>query len=123
MRKTTTKSLKRKLWQVFSLWVRERDKHKCVCCGNPASDAGHFAHMGKGNRMFCIPELDEANVNAQCRKCNHFLSGNLYVYGKYLERKYGEKMIKRIQAEKTKPHKVSDQTLKDLIERYDIGNS
>jgi hypothetical protein len=81
--KTKTDSLKRKAWDTFSKWVRERDK-KCVTCGSINQlQGGHFWHG--------VLDFDEINVNAQCKRCNVWLSGNLAMYSTYLIEKYGIK--------------------------------
>lgn len=54
----------------------------CVTCGDRGNlEAGHFWHG--------VLDFDEMNINAQCKRCNHFMSGNLAVYSTYLIRKWG----------------------------------
>ena len=75
------KDYKGKAWKVFSKWIRERDK-RCVTCGSYNDlQAGHFWHA--------VLDFDEMNINAQCKQCNHFKSGNLAPYATYLLNKYG----------------------------------
>ena len=74
--------LHRKAWDVFSRWIRNRDQ-LCVTCGSRGNlNAGHFWHG--------VLDFDEININAQCTKCNNYMSGNLAPYSIYLIRKYGQ---------------------------------
>src|SRR3990167_3937552 len=67
--------LHKKAWNVFSKWIRERDK-TCITCGSRSSlQAGHFWHG--------VLDFDPMNINAQCSGCNHFKSGNLAIYSTY----------------------------------------
>jgi hypothetical protein len=71
--------------RVLSKMVRERDKDEgCITCGKDGvMDCGHFI------RRECMStRFNPMNVNAQCRQCNHFLSGNLYEYALRLDAKY-----------------------------------
>jgi len=103
MRKSTSKTLKRKLWETFSLYIRLRDsdeKGYCRCISYGAvkpykeMDAGHFIPKNKGLAIY----FEEDNIHAQCRGCNSFLHGNLYDYGKALEHKIGQKRIDELKA-------------------------
>ena len=69
------KNLKKKVWKVMSLYVRERDKYTCFTCGQTKGimNAGHFIH-GK-------LDYDEMNINCQCVSCNKWNHGNLGIYG------------------------------------------
>src|SRR3990167_9655078 len=82
MKRKKKPNLKRKAWDVFSKWIRERDK-MCITCGsrNTVLQAGHFWHG--------VLDFDEININAQCIGCNNFKSGNLAPYSIYLIGKYG----------------------------------
>lgn len=103
----------KKAWDVFSKWVRERDG-RCVTCGErDGLQAGHFWHA--------VLDFDEININAQCRRCNHFLSGNLAPYSAYLINKYGVEQYKKLEirhymAKRGEKRSVED--YKQIIERY-----
>jgi len=116
MRKPTPKTLKRKLWETFSLYIRLRDSDekgycRCISCGivkpYKEMDAGHFIPKSRGMSIY----YEEDNVHAQCRQCNTFLHGNLYSYGKTLELKIGMKRINEIT-------KLSRTTKKFTIAEY-----
>lgn len=74
-------SLKRKLWGLFSLYIRHRDKFTCFTCGRQGQGggmhAGHFISKAIGGVELYF---DEENVHAQCYNCNINLGGNQYEY-------------------------------------------
>lgn len=85
-------SIKRKAWQAFSLWVRQRDSvngmNFCISCEvqKPIKElqAGHLID-GRGNSIL----FDESGVYPQCLACNVFKHGNKIMYMQALERKFG----------------------------------
>lgn len=106
-------SLKEKAWRIFSKWVRNRDK-RCITCGSTNQlQAGHFWHG--------VLDFDEMNINAQCVKCNKYLSGNLAPYSVYLINKHGIDKFKDLE----KRHWLalrgefrSDKDYLEIIEKY-----
>lgn len=71
----------KKAWDVFSKWIRNRDK-VCVTCGSRKDgQAGHYWHG--------VLDFDEMNINQQCSSCNKWKHGNLAPYGVYLINKHG----------------------------------
>lgn len=108
-------NLHRKAWDIFSKWVRERDK-MCVTCGSTGNlEAGHFWHG--------VLDFDEQNINAQCKSCNHFKSGNLAPYSVYLIRKYGQKAFEDLEKRHylaMKGEIRTDRQYLDIIEKYKI---
>jgi hypothetical protein len=111
MAKSKSKSPRTKLVdqadKVFSKYIRLRDHagHHiqdneglskragfCTSCGKlvpvegrETGDAGHFVKRGCWALRY-----DETNVNLQCVRCNHFLSGNDGRYAVALDSKYGK---------------------------------
>lgn len=116
MREKNIKTLKRKAWDTFSKWVRERDK-RCVTCGSYNQlQAGHFWHN--------VLDFDEMNINAQCKHCNHFWSGNLAPYSMYLLNKYGEKAVKDLEIRHYMALKGERRSIEDyeaIIEKYTLS--
>lgn len=109
-------NLKRKAWNTFSKWIRERDK-MCITCGkrNTLLNAGHFWHG--------VLDFDEMNINAQCTSCNNFKSGNLAPYSVYLINKYGLEKFKDLE----KRHYLAlggeyrtDKEYQDIIDKYKL---
>lgn len=90
----TPKSLKKKVWDLFSEYVRRSEADDngyctCITCGAfrrwEDMDAGHFIH----GTSFLIPEL----VHAQCKPCNGFGAGMLIDYEKYMIKTYGQNKV------------------------------
>lgn len=82
-RKTrTTGWYKKKLWSIFTKYIKHRDKWQCFTCGKFVTgrnaNGGHFI-----SAAVCPPTLyfHEKNVHCQCVECNLRLEGNHYVYG------------------------------------------
>jgi len=108
-------NLHRKAWDIFSKWIRNRDKI-CVTCGSRDQlQAGHFWHA--------VLDFDEININTQCKHCNHFWSGNLAPYSVYLINKHGQ--AKFLDLEKRhwiamRGEKRTDEEYYEIIERYKL---
>ena len=105
--------LHRKAWDVFSKWVRNRDK-RCVTCGSTNTlQAGHFWHA--------VLDFDEMNINAQCKQCNTHKHGNLNTYGIYLLRKHGQEKFEDLEKRHYIALRGEYRTEKDymeIIEKY-----
>ncbi len=85
--------LKRKLWETFSKYIRERDKYTCFTCGRKGEGsgmhAGHFISKAIGGvELF----FHEENVHAQCYNCNINLGGNQWIYGQRLGKETVDKL-------------------------------
>lgn len=106
MKKKTQAQLRKKLWEVFAKYVKERDNWTCVTCGKHVRGAG----MGAGHyiaKSACGLDyyFSEFNVHAQCSSCNCFLGGNHPAYRKFILEKYGEKVLNDIEFNFRKPCK------------------
>jgi hypothetical protein len=122
MAKKTLSSLDKKLWKIFSIYIRKRDSDEdgyvyCFTCGVRKHwtevDAGHFV-----TRSAKAIKYDEKNVHAQCKACNGFQGGMTYEYGKKLDERYGKGTAENLEAQR---HSISGWTiqyLEDLIEKY-----
>lgn len=70
---------------------------QCISCGieYPFSmmDGGHFIPVTSGATRY-----DDRNINAQCRKCNRYLRGNVRHYYKSMLLKYGETAVDELEA-------------------------
>lgn len=90
-----SKKLDKKLWEIFSEYIRRRDAYKfsesffmkCITCNHVDHwkyfDAGHFISRRHKNTKF-----NEQNVNGQCKGCNGLKSGMQYLHGKRINEKY-----------------------------------
>lgn len=119
--------LKAKLDKEFSLYIRLRDAmpnsyFRCISCGQikpfEQADCGHYI-----NRQHMSTRFDEMNCNAQCRKCNRFMEGNIQGYRQGLIAKYGEQRVLLLEAKKNQTRKYSDFEYKELIKYYKALNS
>jgi hypothetical protein len=108
-------TLKKKLWAVFSLYIRQRDKGICFTCGRHAEGsgyhAGHFVPKSVGGLALYF---HEDNVRGQCYNCNINLGGCQYEYGKRL----GIELSEDLYSLKGKTTKWTVQDYLDKIEHY-----
>lgn len=110
--------LKLKLWEVFSKYIRQRDKGVCISCGKvddwKRTDAGHYIPKTKGLSIY----FNERNVNCQCTHCNRFMHGNLDAYAIALRKKYGNGILEEL--DEVRKHKLILNRLQyvTLIEHY-----
>ena len=119
------------LWKVFSLFIRMRDADergycRCISCSKVDNykyfDAGHYIAVGTDRAL----KYNEINVNAQCRSCNSFKSGNLISYRQGLIRKYGEDIVKKLEVShffKTAKKKLNELEIKAMIIYYKNKNN
>lgn len=96
IKKASAKSLDKKLWPIFSEYIRRRDAKKfsggdfvkCITCSHIAHwkelDCGHFV-----SRRHLATKYHEKNNAAQCKGCNGPGSGKQYEYGLEIDRRYG----------------------------------
>ena len=118
--KSITK-LKKELWKLFSLFIRERDNYICFTCGRKGSGGGmHAGHFITGATCSAKLYFDEKNVHAQCYNCNINLSGNWVVYEKCMIQKYGEAIVNELKLRRTLEmgHKVDNVWYEDKIKYY-----
>lgn len=107
--------LKRKLWVLFSKYIRERDKGICFTCDRKCEGsgyhAGHFISKSVGGIELYF---DEDNVHGQCYNCNINLGGNQYEYAKRL----GFTKAEILNAKKRRISKWSEEDYLKKIEHY-----
>ena len=115
--------LKKKLWKVFSEYIRRRDADwkgmvACCSCGKvdhwKNRDAGHYRPKTEGTCMY----FEEKNVHAQCRGCNSFRRGNLANYSLYLIRRYGSGILEELEWKSKQKCDLSQLDYLRLIEEY-----
>lgn len=98
--------LKKSTWAALSRYVRARDG-KCVTCPGPAQEAGHYRHNSERAKTFGGNALwyDLRNINAQCTRCNKWLSSNPTQYALYLEATYGAGILQELNGLYSTPKK------------------
>ena len=114
------------LWKIFSKFIRFRDADErgychCISCNKIDNwkklDAGHY--IPKGSDMAL--KFNEINVNAQCSSCNVYKSGNIIEYRIGLIKKYGEKIVKKLELShqfKTTHKKLNQLEINELWKYY-----
>lgn len=116
-KKAKISTLKKKLWAIFTLYIKMRDHWTCVTCGKFAKGYG----MGGGHyiaKAACGAEyyFHEKNVHAQCTYCNLTLEGNRPAYREFILRTYGKKTLADLETNYHKPSPYFDYEAK--IEHY-----
>ena len=110
---------KKRLWKVFSEWVRRSENGKCFTCSAQKdwkeTDAGHYVNAGSSPPPLYF---DERNVHCQCDSCNRFKSGNKTVYALRLQQKYGSGILEELEIMRNRGGKWSDWTYKIKIDEY-----
>lgn len=114
----TVAKLKKDADKWFSLYVRHRDSKdglaECITCGvsKPVKEmqAGHFVR-----RSVNLLRYNDQNVNAQCVGCNMFKAGELYLYGKALDLKYGDGTAEELMSQRHLTHKLTIEELEKII--------
>lgn len=95
--------LKKDLWKVFSLYIRQRDNFTCFTCGRKGEGKGmHCGHFIPKSVGGILLYFNETNVNCQCYNCNINLGGNQYIYGKKLGKKVADELYRIKDQEKGK---------------------
>lgn len=97
-KKKSISSMKRKVWKIFSEYIRLRDclkttgladYGKCITCSRTVPrtllQAGHFISGRHNANLF-----SERGTNSQCYNCNINLRGNTLEYRRRIIELYGE---------------------------------
>ena len=124
IRLKTIKSLKMKLWSLFSQFIRQRDKGFCKTCNKwghwKSFDCGHYKPNSERNMSLGGNELwwFEKNFASQCFACNRMKSGNLSEFAIYLEATYGIGILQEIHTRFNTPKKWTREELETKIAHY-----
>ena len=118
MKKNDAATLKKKLWVIFSQFVRRRDDGTCISCGIKKpwkeQDAGHYYARTFGLSLF----FHEKNVNTQCTACNRFRHGNLARYAVGLKKKYGDRILDELEVISKQHRSIGVKEYRELIKEY-----
>ena len=121
--KSELKELKKKLRDIFSLYIRLRDSDKngygkCITCGRinhyKRMDAGHYI-----KRQYLATDFDEKNVNLQCKHCNYSEQGMDAKYKLAIDEKWGAGTSKMLEIKKHNKCKITVAEYKLLIKHYE----
>ena len=126
IKKPSIKVLKKRLWTLFSLYIRTRDclkttgtlsRGKCITCGKEYEisqlQAGHFI-AGRSNSVL----FDEKGVFAQCYACNVGLHGNILEYRRKIIEMYGPCSDEKMEADSKLTRKFTVWELDEMIRLY-----
>lgn len=119
MYKTKEKTLRRKLDEIYSIYIRRsaadsRGRITCYCGAVVPwqdSDCSHYIY-----RSILSLRYDERNTHPSCRRCNRFMGGNLREYALFLEDRYGKGILQEL--EKEKQRIVRNFPYQQLIDEY-----
>ena len=121
MAKLTLQGSQRKLWKVFSEYIRRRDLGRCFTCGVIKAwkdmQAGHYIH-GSESSKYSPLFFNESNVHCQCPQCNSWKSGNLTEYAYRLKKRYTARILEVLQKLKYNPKHLSIKEMVELTEYY-----
>lgn len=112
----------KKLWKVFSLYIRMRDAEengicKCFTCGY----VNHYSKMDCGHgigRQHWATRYNEKNNHAQCKRCNGFEGGRREVYKERMNERYGPNTWELMELASKKAKKLSQFEIDTLEKHY-----
>jgi hypothetical protein len=126
MKEQTSRSLKKKLWGIFSLYIRTRDCFRttgtssfalCITCERryhiKTLQAGHFISGRHNANLF-----SEKGTHAQCYNCNINLRGNALEYRRKIIELYGEGYDLVLEKENRQTLQFTVPMLLKMIEEY-----
>lgn len=117
--KSVKQKLQDKAWKYFSLFTRLkgadwRGYATCITCGVRK----HFKELQAGHRYHGKLDFDPINIHVQCSRCNHFLSGNLGVYERYIVKTYGQEAADNLEARAAQHPGYTEDELREIIIKY-----
>lgn len=124
--KKTLTQVKKKLWTLFSIYIRMRDGLKttgstewalCITCSKryhfKLLQAGHFVAGRHSSNLF-----SERGVHAQCYNCNINLRGGTLEYRRKIIELYGEGVDLELEDEARQVRKFVVPELEEMIIEY-----
>lgn len=125
-KKKSLAKVKKKCWDIFSIFVRMRDCLKttgstewglCITCGKryhfKMLQAGHFIAGRHSSNLF-----SERGVHAQCYNCNINLKGNTLEYRRAIIKLYGEGADLELEEEARRIKKFTIPELEEMMIDY-----
>lgn len=116
-KRKTLDQYKKELDTWFSIYIRMRDKGVCFTCDSKQfwkyQQNGHYV-----SRAVLSLRWDEKNCNCQCVSCNVFRHGNMDEYAVRLVRKYGPKILEKLNKEKHTIVKLTPEWYEKKIAYY-----
>lgn len=111
--KKNRKKLVKELDNVFSLFIRARDK-RCVVCGTKNKlTCGHlFSRVAYSTRWH------ELNSHAQCRGCNMRHEYDFYPYQRWFVGQFGEGLYDYLYKVHKRKRKFNNDEIEQMTQRY-----
>lgn len=114
--------LTKELDKVFSLYIRQRDSDedgygRCVTCDK----LGHYKEMDCGHfvsRSYKSVRWNEYNCALQCKRCNSYGAGEQYLFGKAIDKRWGDNISFVLQSSKHNSYKANKLDLIEKINYY-----
>jgi hypothetical protein len=126
-RKPSLPSLNKKLWSIFSQYIRRKDADSngivsCISCGTrkhwKTVDCGHYIPKSISLSL----RFDERNNHSQCTSCNLWKHGNAPQYALALQKLYGPGILEELDTFRrdNQGFKLSRTDYEELIEKYKV---
>lgn len=128
MKQPSVKLLKKKLWVIFSLYIRTRDCFRttgtsafalCISCDRryhlKTLQAGHFIPGRHNANLF-----SEKGTHAQCYNCNINLKGNTLEYRRKIIELYGKGADVELEKKAKEIKQFTVPELEKMIEDYKL---
>ena len=123
---------KKEYWELFSIYIRRRDRGVCFTCNKvipdyynrkgdllPGWKAGEAGHFITAKSCGLALYFHEQNVHCQCHYCNINLSGNWLEYERNIIKVYGQEVCDELKQLKwTGNVKYSISDYQEMIEKY-----
>lgn len=123
-RSTSPGKYKKRLWAIFSEYIRRRDADpdtglvKCISCPTvkhwKEMDCGHFIPKSLGTSVY----FEERNCANQCQFCNLTLQGNQYPYALALIERFGPGIVEELHALAKTQRQIKEPEWLELITLY-----
>lgn len=128
-KKLSRSKIVKNLDTIFSQYIRLKNADdlgnvSCFTCGKVSHykigmQCGHFQ-----SRKHYATRWLEMNVAVQCVGCNMFKAGEQFLFGKYLDKKYGNGTAEELYIKSKQTVKYSNNELLYMIQHYkDLVNS
>ncbi len=93
-KKLSPSQYKKKLWAIFSEYIKLRDGTICITCMKRCEGSGrHAGHFIPSSVGGAILRYHENNVHVQCFRCNIHLGGWGERYAEIMEARYGRTFV------------------------------
>jgi hypothetical protein len=120
-KKLTRTKLVKKLDTVFSQYIRQvnsvNEIATCFTCGKQ----DHWKNLQNGHfqsRRHYSTRWDEVNCQVQCAGCNVFKYGEQFIFGKNLDKRFGEGTSIELHQRANEIIKITNSELEDWIFKY-----